>query len=96
MTYTNKELLNKVMDAINESEKKDRQLKVLTRLIIKSLSQKTFEKLREKGNIFLFKVEDFNGDLNQWLDKGLTFDDIIELISREVGRYVDCETKSDL
>lgn len=96
MTYTNKELLNKVMDAINESEKKDRQLKVLTRLIIKSLSQKTLDNLSEKGNIFLFKVEDFNGDLNYWLDKGLTFDDIIELISREIGSYVNDKTKSDL
>lgn len=99
MTYSNKELLNKIMDVISENGKQARLLLVLTRLILKSLSAKTLENVRNKlatENIFCLRVEDFGHDLDAWLDKGLTFDDILELISKELGNYVNTSTKSDL
>lgn len=99
MTYSNKELLDKVVYVIDQNEKQVRLLLVLTRLILKSLSAKTLENVRNKlatENIFLLKVEDFGHDLDAWLDKGLTFDDILNLISREIGNYVNVSTKSDL
>lgn len=99
MTYSNKELLDKVVEVIDRNEKQARLLLVLTRLILKSLSAKTLENVRNKlatENVFLLKVEDFGHDLDAWLDKGLTFDDIIGLLSRELGNYVNVSTKSDL
>ena len=101
MEYEHKELINKTLEIIEENEHQKRLLQVLARLILKSLSIKTLESLKESLNNtspYLLKVEDFNGDLNQWLDKGLTFSEIMSLIAREIGNYVQINgtPKSDL
>lgn len=101
MEYEHKELINKTLEIIEENEHQKRLLEVLARLILKSFSAKTLESLKDKvanNSPYLLSVEDFNGELNQWLDKGLTYTDIMEIIARELGNYVKTNgtPKSDL
>lgn len=88
MDYKSKDLIERTLELINENEEQKRLLKVLTRLIVKSLSEKTIEHLKEQLNTtspYFLTLEDFGNDLNYWLDKGLSFGDIIGLIAKDLG-----------
>lgn len=81
----NLEKLNEATKSINEEMNElIHYANVLSRLIFRSFSEKTRETIQSK-KIYELKVNDFGKDLEMWLDKGLTFSEIINLIAKEVS-----------
>lgn len=81
----NLEKLNEATKSINdEMNELTRFANVLARLIVRSFSEKTREAITSK-KVYELKVSDFGKDLEMWLDKGLTFNEIMNLIAKEVS-----------
>lgn len=84
MDYTVRQLNEATENLVKEYVCLKHFSQVLARLIIRTLTSKTIENIKSK-DVFQLKVSDFGSDLDSWLDKGLTFDEIINLISREIS-----------
>lgn len=81
----NLEKLNEATKSINEEMNELTHFaNVLARLIVRSFSEKTREAITSK-KVYELKVSDFGKDLEMWLDKGLTFNEIMNLIAKEVS-----------
>ena len=84
MDYTVRQLNEATENLVKEYVCLKHYSKVLARLIVRTLTSKTIENIKSK-DVFQLKVSDFGSDLDSWLDKGLTFNEIIDLISKEIS-----------
>lgn len=84
MDYTVRQLNEATENLVKEYVYLKHFAQVLARLIIRTLTSKTIENIKSK-DVFQLKVSDFGSDLDSWLDKGLTFSEIIDLISKEIS-----------
>ena len=92
MDYEIRKTFEAVEELASKIEYQKTLLKVLANQILRCLSVKTKEHLKEElkqKNPYELNVSDFGTDLLTWLDKGLSFKDIIYLIAGDLNKYVD-------